>query len=224
MKIKKMLLSTVALILLSMPAQAIGDKDAEKTAALYVPAEAVLEKVEWDDGLYEVQFFVKETQERYEVRVHPESGEAVSLESEKRMTVQDKSQKMDETAAQEVVLAAYPGAKVLRSDERRDDGRAQFAVFFVAEGCYGTLEIDAYSGEIAQREIYFAQAAQDGLISQEQAQAIVQAAYPQAQVSKIHLEEDDGLFCWEGDARVDGQQYEFVVNALTGEILEWERD
>ena len=224
MKIKKMLLSTMILSLVSMPAQAIGDKDAEKTAALYVPAEAVLEKVEWDDGLYEVQFFVKETQERYEVRVHPESGEAVSLESEKRMTVQDKSQKMDETAAQEIVLAAYPGAKVLRVDEHRDDGRAQVAVFFVAEGCYGTLEIDAYSGEIAQREIYFSQATQDGLISQEQAQEIVMAAYPEAQISKIRLDEDDGLYCWEGDARVDGQQYEFVVNALTGKIIEWERD
>ena len=51
MKIKKMLLSTMILSLVSMSAQAIGDKDAEKTAALYVPAEAVLEKVEWDDGL-----------------------------------------------------------------------------------------------------------------------------------------------------------------------------
>lgn len=224
MKTTRLLLCAAALLTLSLPAYALNDKDAEKAAYLHVPADAVLEKVEWDDGLYEVDFFVKETQERYEVRVDPQSGEVISLESEMRAVRQTGSGKLDEKAVREAVDAAYPGATILQMEERRDDGNDYYAVLFSGEKTYGTLEMDAYTGDVLEREIYFGETFADGMLSAIQAQERVLAYKPDAQIDDVHLEEDDGRYCWEGTARLDGRRYEFSVNAITGDLMEWERD
>ena len=38
------------------------------------------------------------------------------------------------------------------------------------------------------------------------------------------MDEDDGMLLYEGDAWLDGQEYEFELDARTGRLLEWERD
>ena len=47
---------------------------------------------------------------------------------------------------------------------------------------------------------------------------------PGAQLDGMDLDEDDGLLVYEGDAYLDGQEYEFEIDARTGCLLEWERD
>ena len=40
----------------------------------------------------------------------------------------------------------------------------------------------------------------------------------------MDLDDDDGMLVYEGDAWLDGQEYEFELDAHTGRLLEWERD
>ena len=47
---------------------------------------------------------------------------------------------------------------------------------------------------------------------------------PGAQLDGMEMDEDDGFLLYEGDAYLDGQEYEFELDAHTGRLLEWERD
>jgi len=47
---------------------------------------------------------------------------------------------------------------------------------------------------------------------------------PGAQLDSLEMDEDDGMLLYEGDAWLDGQEYEFELDARTGRLLEWERD
>lgn len=52
-----------------------------------------------------------------------------------------------------------------------------------------------------------------GLISVEKAKSIVLAKIPGATIVKIHLEKDDGIYIYEGEARLGNYEYDFEINA-----------
>ena len=43
-------------------------------------------------------------------------------------------------------------------------------------------------------------------------------------VKKIKLDYDDGRPVYEGEIRYKGWEYEFEIDAITGRVLEWEKD
>ena len=40
----------------------------------------------------------------------------------------------------------------------------------------------------------------------------------------MELDEDDGYYCYEGEAYKNGVEYEFVIDAYSGKILEWDQE
>ena len=68
--------------------------------------------------------------------------------------------------------------------------------------------------------------AADTLISIEDAQNIALDRVPGATGKNISIEldRDDGWYIYEGDIHYDGMEYEFEIDAETGNILKWEEE
>lgn len=222
---KSVLLAAAALLLcLALPAFALTDAEVENAARAYVPADAVLQKIKLDDGLYELKFIVEATRERFEVQVDPADGRVVELESERKGAGGSKAVTLTGEEIAQAVQAAYPGAETLRTDETVDDGLYRIEVFFRSDGLYGTLELDAETGAILERKIYFGRYLEGGMMTEAAARAALLSLKPDAAITKLKLDEDDGEYFWEGHAAMNGSKYEFSINAMTGSLVEWKRD
>ena len=66
----------------------------------------------------------------------------------------------------------------------------------------------------------------DGMISMEEAQNIALERVPgaTAQDMSIELDRDDGWYIYEGDILYNRMEYEFEIDANTGNILKWEEE
>ena len=68
-------------------------------------------------------------------------------------------------------------------------------------------------------------AAEDGLISEEQAMKIALDKVPGAtkdNITSFRKDYDDGRWSYEGEMIYDGIEYDFEIDAHNGNILEWE--
>lgn len=64
----------------------------------------------------------------------------------------------------------------------------------------------------------------DDLLSEEEAKDIVRTKIPGAEFVEFYLERDDGIYQYEGTARLDGYEYEFDINAASGIITNWDKE
>lgn len=62
------------------------------------------------------------------------------------------------------------------------------------------------------------------MIGYEKAKQIAFNKVPGAQLKKLELDRDDGVSIYEGELWKDGVEYEFEINAVTGDILKREAD
>lgn len=66
--------------------------------------------------------------------------------------------------------------------------------------------------------------ADSGKISASKAKSIVLAKIPGATITKLKLEKDDGRYIYEGEAVLNGYEYEFEIDANSGVIIDWDKD
>ena len=62
------------------------------------------------------------------------------------------------------------------------------------------------------------------LIGKDKAKEIALAKAPGAVLVEIELDEDDGVWKYEGELRKGYQEYEFEIDAKTGSVLKWKED
>lgn len=62
------------------------------------------------------------------------------------------------------------------------------------------------------------------LISAEDAKNIVLEKIPGARIHDFELDKERGRDIYEGEAILDGYEYEFEIDAVSGEILQWEKE
>ncbi len=121
----------------------------------------------------------------------------------------------------------------VRSDY--DDGREVYEVEFYAGGNEYDYDIAKADGDIvkfdkdkkhSRRHSALAPAASAGGISLDDAAAKALARVPGANRSdlRIHRDRDDGRPTYEGDIYYGGYEYDFEIDAATGEFIQWERD
>jgi hypothetical protein len=116
-------------------------------------------------------------------------------------------------AIDEFVAMRWPDAWILKSEEKE----ALFLDAGVAGRCSQT-------DGVLVTEMSFGEFRAEGRMLAAGAAAAMALYRPQAVVAEIELDEDDGLVIYEGEAYVDGIEYEFELDAYTGRLLEWERD
>ena len=177
MKKISMILAFLAALMIAGGALALTDTEAETAARAYVPTAATLVKSEMDDGMHELTFRVEATGEKYEIKVNPNTGAVVKIESELKGASNARSTTLTDEVLASVVEAAYPGAEIVRKDEQIDDGNHEIEVFLVTDGLYGTLDLNAETGAILERELYVGKYSTDGMMTEEAARA---DCHPQA--------------------------------------------
>lgn len=148
---------------------------------------------------------------------------------------------ISESRAKEIALAdaGITEADVLAILAKRDfdDGRIVYDVDFYSQNQEFDYEIDAVTGAIISRDfeieddfLYQSQitgnGAAAGTISMEQATAIVlnRVSGATAQNVFMKLDHDDGYLKYEGEVYYNGVEYEFELNAQTGDVLEWSEE
>ncbi len=123
----------------------------------------------------------------------------------------------DEAAS--MVLADYPEANIFSTKDNEDGSKR--LLFFTSRLCG---EIAVCGEGILYRSLSCGSYAENGVLTMEGALAVLRAHRPEAQFRALEQDEDDGLIVYEGEALVNGVEYEFELNARSGRLLEWERD
>lgn len=137
---------------------------------------------------------------------------------------------MDE--ARTLVLKKVPGATITKIELDYDDGRKIYEGEAYKDGYEYEFEINASTGKFIKWEQDWDDDHHDddhhgstsGLISAEKAEQAVLNKLPGATIRSMELDEDDGYYCYEGEAYKNGVEYEFVIDAYSGKILEWEQE
>ncbi len=111
--------------------------------------------------------------------------------------------------------------------QETEDGTLVWDVEFVHDGQKIEVDVRCSDGTVVDRDGRHATTtapAGTTVMSVDQAKQIVAGRVPNA--TSIHIEADHhhGQTVYEGDVIASGQKYEFTIDAVTGEVLEWEAD
>ncbi|MDO5116318.1 MAG: PepSY domain-containing protein [Synergistaceae bacterium] len=141
-----------------------------------------------------------------------------------------------EARAKEIALkhagVAQQQARFTKVRLERDNGRMEYELEFYAGGTEYDYEINAETGDVIKfsREVKnhgAPQGGQPGLIGEAKAKSIALARVPGAKESdirKFKLDRDDGRQVYEGEIFHNMREYEFEIDAKSGEVLKWEID
>lgn len=143
---------------------------------------------------------------------------------------------ISEEKAREIALADAEVAEAdvtgIRVEKDRDNGRDVYDVEFYAGDKEYDYEIDRTTGEIISRhydienDFSHDQNQPSDLISKEEAIRIALDKVEGATEEniRIELDEEDGHWKYDGEIHHNDKEYDFEIDAKTGEILEWSNE
>lgn len=209
-------------LLAANTAFALNDTELEEAARAYVPASFSLVSIEKDRNTYELTFRLD--RETYEVETDAETGAVLKVEYENDGLRGSASV----TVSDETVLASveklFPQSTIVFQTTELDDRLNEIRLFFYTDSLFGTMSLNAETGDALDYDVSIGVYPNAEQLTQEEAQAQLLTLKPGAVVIKIELDKDESRVFWEGKATLDGKRYEFALDALTGELTEWERD
>lgn len=197
-----------------MPA---GAEEIPDTLQAWIPTEATV-VADAQLGAYRVLSMEMPSGEQLDLTCDFATGEPLSLATRTAVSLQTQ-QIQDRKSAEELVLGAYPGAWILSAREMDSGAKCLSLLGDVICG-----EITVQNNLLISRNLQFGRYAQDGVLTMDGALAAMKLLRPEAEFHALELDEDDGEMIYEGNARVDGVEYEFELNARNARLLEWERD
>ena len=201
-------------------------------------------KLDYDDGVqeYEVTFYVGNRE--YDYDIDAATGTIRSFDSEieddyniaSAAPAASSSSAITEAEAKQIALdhagVSESETERMRVKLGRDDGVQEYEVnFYVGNREYdydinaATGEIRSYDSEIDDDYVSSTEAA-GAAISEDEARATVVARVSGASASdvRLYLERDDGRMVYEGELIYNGTEYEFQIDATTGDVLDWESE
>lgn len=199
-------------------------------------------QVSRDDGVYDVSF--RTADRSYEYEIQGWSGKVLDFSYESSESANAPTQTtgnsssqpaapsgITEDQAKSIALehagVAESDATFYRIEQDRDNGRNIYEVEFYTGTTEYDYEIDRDTGEIVSCDSDiegWALASQSGTgITLDQARQLVVDRISGIASSdvRIHEDWDDGRQIYEGEAWYDGKEYEFEIDASTGEFLKW---
>ena len=228
-----LLLAAVLICSTAMPALAaqanVTAAQAKAAAQGYVPKDSTHLRTEDDGAWYEVKFYSKDRQERYDLDVAKSTGKVISFDSEADNDKGSTSVTLTEADAKKAVTNEITGTSALSAYVKWDDGFAEYIVSFTASGCYGEYKVHPESGRVLERDITIgarpSTMTQGGaavgteFITAEKAAALAREQVPGAVVTDIEFKYKQDSVVYEVEAYKDYVEYEFVFNARTGALL-----
>ena len=213
-------------------------ENAKKIAAQYVPAESKCVKTEIDDYKYELKFYNKDNTESYEIELNISDNTLVKFESELVFQSGSTNVVKTEEDIKSIVLTELPQANIISVYINIYDYLKEYKVNFT-NGLYkGEYEINPETGVILERKFEYNPVAAippvEGVpvtpntsttqITIEQAKEIALKQLPDALITEIKADYDDGRLIYEGKMFKGGLKYEFEIDALSGQIIDWDID
>ena len=192
--------------------------------------------LDWDNGRmeYEVEFWKDNVEYDYEIDAYTGTILHSDRDIEGYSIPAQSSADIGADRAKEIALdhagVSASDAVFLYAKLDRDDGRRVYEVEFYSGSREYDYEIDAATGDVVSydfdAERYTGQQEQSGsYISEARVKEIVEdRAGTTGTYREFKLERDDGRTVYEGELRSGWTEYEFTVDAYTGEILEWSVD
>lgn len=172
---------------------------------------------EVDAGAYRICVYrLPETGEQLTLLSDIATGEKINLYGMCETLSSDTP--MDAQTASALLWEMYPDALVISSA----DVQAMRRLTIVAPDFLGCVFFDADG--VCGRDIDFAECIRDDILTYTGALEVLRLLRPEAFVTEIELDHDDGLLLYEGEALVDGREYEFELDAYTARLLQWDRD
>ena len=154
--------------------------------------------------------------------VAPVGGDTQSQQSQGAITAAEAR-----AIALEHAGVAEADAQFVREKEDYDDGRAVYEIEFYAGNTEYDYEIAKDTGEIVSVD-HDMEAALSGnstgeALTLDQARALALEKVPGAGDNDIRIsyERDDGRQIYEGEIYYNGTEYEFEMDAVTGDFIEW---
>ena len=196
-----------------------------------------------DDGVqeYEVDFYTSDKEYDYEINAI--TGEIISRESEtfkNNSSAQQTQTSGDVITADEARAAALADAGLSESEVTftktqldRDDGVQVYEIEFYTSDRECEYEINATTGKVISRssETYRTQSQNPGnasYIGVDKAKEIAAGhagiSLSGATFSKAKLERDDGYMVYEIEFYSGGIEYEYTIDAVTGDIIEYDSE
>lgn len=193
-------------------------------------------KLDWEDGyrIYDVEFY--RGNKEYDYHVDAKTGAIRSYDHE----IEDNTSSGTATAAitqakaKEIALkhAGLSASQVTFITAKLDweDGRQVYEVEFYSGNREYDYEIDAATGEIRSYDYDVenfsipSSGSSGNYISRDRAIQLAQNRAPGATLVKIELDYDDGRAVYEGELRDGRTEYEFEIDAVTGDVIKWETD
>lgn len=159
--------------------------------------------------------------------------EKQAKDSEKSTIQQDTVISEDEAKAIALKDAGLTEEEVtgIRVKLETDHGVREYEVDFYAGDKEYDYDIDAQTGEIRSKDMdidkdFSKTKSAQTAVSEEEVKNMVMERVPQAVEENIrmHLDYDDGRTIYEGSVICNGVEYDFEIDADSGEILEWEEE
>lgn len=219
----KKFLTALMILCLALPVSALAltRDEAVAIAQEAVGSDAAFVRAELDDGVYDVSF--RTDTARFEVEVLDAAGAVLEIDTV--FTDVPRATAFTLTGAEALAAAVQiaPEAENAIVTQERDDGACTYEIFYAVPGAIGEIVLNAETGAVASTKT-FPEALVRGVLNGEDVARLVSERQEGAVIVELDLEWDDGMYQYSGEATVNNQRYSFDMNAITGKILEWERD
>ena len=196
----------------------------EDAAKAVVPTNAQFLRTYKDDGLTVCTYQAPDGT-RYEVDVDPVSNSVVHLDVKASDRRGSASSGLTAEQAEQALLALYPDAVVSLVHLDRDDGRYEYDLHFSTSSFIGRAELNAETGALLEAELDYTTATlvgAQGPLTADQARSFALSLLDGSRIVEFENDREDGRTVYEGELRSDNGSYEFVIDAETGRVLEWE--
>ncbi len=210
----------ILLLILSLMLAAACAASAETAFESWLP-EGAAEVSQIDaGGLRILTYAISDTGEQLTLTVDAATGDVRMLYG--MCAAAGEGAPMSADSAKAILETVYPGALVISSVEEATDIGTLRRLNIVSADLCGYVLFD--SEKICGRDLDFTGCMKDGRLTMQGAISVLKLLRPEATISEIELDDDDGLLLYEGSAHLDGVEYEFELNAHTGKLLQWDRD
>ncbi len=220
------ILLLIAALLISAVSALAAEGSPEAAARSVVPAHAELLRTRTDDGLTEYHFHTADGAV-YEVDVHPSTGSVVHVDMDAADQRGGAGVVLTPEQAQAKLLSLYPGAVIRLVHQERDDGRYEYEIHFSTDAFVGRAELNAETGALLDAELDYTAAARmqaQGPLTADEARALALSLVTGGRMVEFETDREDGRKVYEGEIRSDDGVYEFVIDAETGRVTEWETE
>lgn len=204
-----------------------------KAGSGYVVVSIELEDDDDDDYEQEYELELRSDRFKVDVEIDAYTGQITEWEAEAINTSSSATIISRERAIEIALNKAGSGFEVIEvefdDDDDDDDDMPEYEIELRSSTQEIDVEINAITGEIIEWEVEtYESTSQDStstMITRERAIAIAREKIGSTPVlEEIELDDDDNQMIYELEFEENGKEYEFEIDAYTGQILEFEID